>query len=143
MSANAVVLGTAKPASNKFGIALWAAQIILAVAFGAAGGLKLSMPVAELARRHSAYGVLPQWLVWLIGAVEIIGATGLIVPAAIRIQPRLTPIAAVALITITVLGLGFQLSLGEVRALPITLILGALAFFVAWGRFKKVPITAR
>ena len=37
----------------------------------------------------------------------------------------------------------FHLSCGEAQVLPITLILGGLAAFVAWRRFKTMPIQPR
>jgi hypothetical protein len=39
-----------------------------------------------------------------------------------------------------VLAAGFHLMRAENQALPITVIIGALALFVAWGRYKKLPI---
>jgi putative oxidoreductase len=36
-----------------------------------------------------------------------------------------------------------HVSRGDAGALPINLTLGALAAFVAWGRFRKAPIRAR
>jgi hypothetical protein len=35
---------------------------------------------------------------------------------------------------------GFHASLGEFASLPVNVLLGALAGFVAWGRFKAAPI---
>jgi hypothetical protein len=37
----------------------------------------------------------------------------------------------------------FHLTRGETSALGINLALGALAAFVAWGRFREAPIAAR
>jgi hypothetical protein len=42
-----------------------------------------------------------------------------------------------------VLAAVFHVSRGEVGMLPINLVIGGLAAFVAWGRWKKVPIAPR
>jgi len=83
------------------------------------------------------------WLVRFIGVAEVAGAIGLILPAATRIKPVLTPLAAVGILVIMVLATGFHIYKGEFHALPVTLLLGAMATFVAWGRFRKAPIPAR
>jgi hypothetical protein len=41
------------------------------------------------------------------------------------------------------LATGFNLFKGGFAGTPITIILGLIAFFVAWGRFKKRPIYER
>lgn len=105
--------------------------------------MKLMLPGEELAKMNPAFGALPQGLVWFIGASEIAGAVGVILPAASRIVPGLTTLAAVGLTAIMLMATVFHLSRGEMRALPTNLALGGLALFVAWGRMKKVPIPAR
>jgi hypothetical protein len=39
-----------------------------------------------------------------------------------------------------ILAMAFHLSRGEAQVLPINLVLGGLAAFVAWGRTSKVPV---
>ena len=83
---------------------------------------------------------MPLPLVRFIGVSELAGAIGLILPAATKIKPTLTPLAALGLLTIMILAMAFHLSRGEAQALPINMALGGLAAFVAWGRTKKAPI---
>jgi putative oxidoreductase len=78
-------------------------------------------------------GDVPRWLVRFIGTSELLGALGLILPAAMRIKPALTGFAALGLLTIMVLAALFHVSRGEFGMLPINSVLGALAAFVAWG----------
>jgi putative oxidoreductase len=122
---------------------LWTAQIVLAALFGTAGVLKITQPIHELAQMIGWPGVVPEWLVRFIGACELAGAVGLVVPAATRILPRLTPLAALGLLTIMMLASMFHIARGEVSALPITFTLGALAAFVVWGRGVAAPIDPR
>ena len=129
--------------SKALHISLWVVQVLLALNFGFAGLMKSTQPIAVLAEKMVWPGVLPEALVRFIGVSELLGALGLILPAATRIKPALTPLAAAGLVTIMVLAMGFHLSRGEVGALPINLVLGALAAFIAWGRWKKAPIQPR
>jgi putative oxidoreductase len=122
---------------------LWAVQIVLGLAFVMAGSMKTSTPYAELAQKMAWVGAVPEGLVRLIGISELLGGLGLIVPAATRIKPWLTPLAAAGLVVVMVLALGFHLSRGEVSVLPVNLVLGLLAAFVAWGRTWKSPVRAR
>lgn len=123
-------------------IALWIAQVLLAVAFGMAGFMKLVSPIDDLAR-NMAWVYEARALVRFIGAAELLGALGLILPAAMRIKPWFTPLAAVALGVVMLLAMGFHATRGEFEALPVNLALGGIATFIAWGRWKKVPIAPR
>jgi putative oxidoreductase len=134
---------TAAAPSKPLHIALWVAQLLLAAAFGFAGILKTTAPIAELAEKMVWPGVIPPALVRFIGASEFAGALGLVLPAATRIKPVLTPIAALGLVVVMILAAGFHVLRGELFALPINLGLAALAAFVAWGRLRKAPIAAR
>lgn len=124
-------------------IALWIAQALLAVGFGMAGWMKVTAPMPELVEKMGWPGALPEPLVRFIGAAELAGAVGIVLPAATRILPFLTPVAGAGLVLVMVLALLFHLSRGELGAVPFNVILGGLAAFVAWGRFKKARILPR
>jgi len=134
---------TTRPRSPRLHIALWVAQGLLAAAFGMAGAMKLATPITALAAQMGWPGDVPAALVRLIGAAELAGALGLVLPSALRIRPVLTPLAAAGLVAVMVLAAGFHLTRGEASMLPANLILGVLAAFVAWGRYRKAPIPAR
>jgi hypothetical protein len=124
-------------------IALWVVQALLAAAFGMAGSMKLFTPIADLAANLPWAADMPEGLVRFIGASEFAAAFGLVLPAAARVKPWLTPLAAVGLVVVMVLAAGFHLMRGEAEALPINLAIGALAAFVAWGRTARAPIMER
>lgn len=124
-------------------VTLWVVQVLLAVAFGMAGVMKSTMPIADLAQNMGWPGVVPAALVRLIGVAELSGALGMILPAATRIRPALTPIAGLGLVLVMLLAAAFHLSRGEAQLVPINVVLGSLAAFVAWGRLRKAPIAAR
>ncbi len=126
-----------------FHVSLWVVQILLAALFGMAGVMKTTTPIAELITKLPWAGAIPEALVRFIGASELAAAFGLILPSATRIRPALTPLAAAGLALVMALAFVFHVARGETQALPINLVLGGLAAFVAWGRAKKAPISAR
>ena len=73
--------------------ALWAAQIVLGLAFVMAGSMKSFTPYPELAHKMAWVSAVPEGLVRFIGISELFGGLGLILPAATRIKPWLTPLA--------------------------------------------------
>lgn len=118
-------------------IALWTAQGLLAFVYLAAGGLKIIRPREQLV----ATGRL-DWMkdnsdaaVKAVGAVEILGALGVILPEATGIARILTPIAAVGLVIVQIGAVRVHLTRNERQPLPINVILLLLAAFVAIGRF--------
>jgi uncharacterized membrane protein len=119
------------------------AQGVLALVFAMAGLSKLTQPVAALAKSIPYVMTMPEALVRFIGVSELAGALGLILPSVTRIRPVLTAWAAVGLVAVMVLAAGFNVWHGEAQAVPINVVLGALAAFVARGRFGKARIPHR
>jgi predicted tellurium resistance membrane protein TerC len=139
---NAASVADARATGKGWTRALWVAQVLLAIAFGMAGAMKTFTPIEELAKKLPWVTTLPS-LVRFIGVSELAAALGLVLPAAARVRPVLTPIAALGLVVIMVLAAGFHILRGEAQAVPINAVLGGLAALVAWGRLRKAPITAR
>jgi len=135
---------TAKgPPSRGLRLALWIVQLILAAAFLMAGFMKATQPVDQLAAAMGWPGDIPPLLLRFIGLAEFAAALGLVLPAATRIRPVLTPLAASGLVVIMVLAFLFHIPRGEYSSLPLNAAFGVLAAFVAWGRFFRAPIPAR
>lgn len=141
VEATAASMNESKPGKG-IQIGLWVVQVLLALAFGMAGAMKAMTPIDELATKMPWVTSAPG-LVRFIGITELLGAIGLILPAATRIQPKLTAYAASGIAVIMVLGTAFHIYRGEGSAVPVTLILAGLAGFVIWGRLKKAPIAPR
>ncbi|CAN5337467.1 hypothetical protein BH09ACT6_BH09ACT6_08280 [soil metagenome] len=73
-------------------------NIVLALAFVASGGMKVARPPAALKSSGMLWvGDFSPAVVKLIGAVEVLGGIGLVLPLVTNIAPVLTPIAAVGL----------------------------------------------
>ena len=133
---------TARP-RRALHIALWVAQVLLAGMFLMTGFMKLTQPVDALAGQMPWVLTVPVALVRFIGAAELAGALGLLLPSLTRIQPRLTVLAALGLVVVMVLASGLHLSRGEGAMVPMNLVLAAVAGFIAWGRSKAAPIAPR
>lgn len=129
--------------SKALHISLWIAQVLLAAMFLMSGFMKVSQPIDQLSKMLPWTAQVSEGLVRFIGASEILGAFGLMLPSLVRIQPKLTPIAAVGLALVMLFAAAFHISRGETPAIGMNFILIALAAFVAWGRFKKAPITPK
>ena len=124
-------------------VALWIVQVLLGLAFVMAGFTKTFQPLDALAAQMPWTVVVGGTMTRFIGVSELLGGIGLILPAATRIRPGLTALAGAGLATVMLLAAIFHASRGEAMALPVNLVLGGLAAFVAWGRFKKAPIAPR
>jgi uncharacterized membrane protein YphA (DoxX/SURF4 family) len=140
MSTSALARPAAPETTRRLRNGLWIAQAVLALVFVMTGVLKLTISPADLARSSSG---LSLGLIRFIGIAELAGAFGLILPAATRILPALTPVAAAALALVMVLAGIFHASRGEFVSVIPVLVLGVLALFVAWGRTVRAPISAR
>lgn len=117
-----------------FRVALWGVQLLLALMFFGAGVFKTLTPIDELAATMPWVGYSPAWIVRLVGISEVLGGIGLVLPAATRLLPFLTPLAAAGLVTIMVLAAGMHGTHGELEGIPVNVVLGGLALFVAVGR---------
>ena len=132
------------PVPNKsLHVTLWVTQVLLALAFGMAGLMHVTKPIAELSKTMGWTANAPEALVRFIGLAELAGALGLILPGLTRIKPGLTAWAATGLATMMVLAGFVHASRSEASMLTVNVVLGGLAAFVAWGRFRKAPIVSR
>ena len=114
--------------------ALWIIQILLALAFGVAGVLKATQG-RKLEDRMPWVEDFSDRTVRFIGVMELLGAIGLVLPAATGVATWLTPLAATGLAVVMVLAILTHLRRKEPQVTPVNLALGLLAAFVAWQRF--------
>jgi hypothetical protein len=119
-------------AMKKIDKMLWIFQLLLAALFLFAGGMKLVMPAADLARQSS----LPVPFIHFIGVAEVLGALGLVLPGLVRFWRVLTPIAASGLGIIMIGATVLSASGGPAAAALIPFIVGVIAVFIAYGRWR-------
>lgn len=124
-------------------IAFWTVQVLLAFLFGMAGFMKTTLPYVKLAKQVPWSAVVGETLTRFIGICELAGSVGLILPALTRIRPILTAAVGAGLALIMLLASGYHIIHGEFQVVPLNFVLGGLAAFVAWGRFRKAPISPR
>ena len=122
------------------GIAVWVAQVLLAVAFLGAGAMKLMQPKEKLAKNMGWVEDFSQPTVRIIGALEVLGAIGVVLPALTGILPWLTPLAALGLVLLMAGAVYTHLRREEGSAVVPPAVLLLLAALVAVGRSFVLPL---
>jgi putative oxidoreductase len=121
-------------------VVLWILQVLLAAAFFAHGCLFL-WPPPEVAALMNAS--LPRWFQLFLGVAEILAAIGLILPGLTRIMPGLVAWAADGIVIVMVSATIYHVVRGEWSSGAVTLLLLAMAAFVAYMRHRVLPIGVR
>ena len=121
-------------------VAVWIVSGVLAALYLMAGFTKLVKTKQDLLAepRMAWAGDFTSGQVKGIGAVEVAGAIGLVLPWLIGVAPLLTPIAALGLALVQVGAAITHIRRGESATVPINLVLCALAVFVAVVRFGQL-----
>jgi len=114
---------------------LWIAQGVLAAVFLFSGGMKFVMSIEDMTQQMP----MPGWLLHFIGMCEVLGALGMILPWLTRMRPGLTPLAAAGLVIIMIGATVTTLTTGNMATALIPLVVGVLAAFVAYGRWRQMP----
>jgi len=105
-------------------------QILLALLFLFAGAMKFIIPIEQMTKQMP----LPAWFLYFIGAVEILGAIGLILPQLLRVRPGLTPLAAMLLVPIMIGATAITLQTAPASGAILPLVTGILCACVGYGR---------
>lgn len=116
-------------------IALWIIQALLALVFVFSGAMKFIIPVEEMTKEIA----LPGLFLHFIGVCEILGGLGLILPWLLRIRPGLTPLAAAGLVIIMIGAVVITMTTMGVTMAILPFVVGFLAAFVAYGRWRLAP----
>jgi hypothetical protein len=127
--------------SPPMNVLLWVLQVALAL-LSLAGGAYKVFQFDELAKVPAA-GALSRSGWGVIGVFEMLCAVFLIVPAAAKWMPALTPLAAAALtlesLALAVLYARYSLALTAANPLVYVVVMGLMAAFVAYGRYALGP----
>jgi uncharacterized membrane protein YphA (DoxX/SURF4 family) len=121
-------------------ILLWVLQVLLALAFFAHGLLFVFPPAAMVDQMNAS---LPRWFQLVLGIAEVLAAVGLTLPGVTRVQPWLVPCAAAGVMIVMISATIFHLMRGEVSSAITTLVLLAMATFIAYMRWRVFPIRPR
>jgi len=115
---------------------LWTVQAVLAALFLYAGGFKLALPLAALAKLSP----LPAPFLKFVGVCEVTGAIGLVLPGLLKIRTGLTPLAAAGLVGIMVGATVVTVATQGVAPAVLPFVVGILAATVAYGRWQRAPL---
>lgn len=126
--------------SRALSIGLWIIQILLALVY-LAHGLMMLFPPAELAEIMNEQLGIP--LRMFIGIAEIAAVAGLIGPGLTRLLPWGTLLTAICLTVLMILAMSTHLSRGEYSSALTCLIIGCMTSFLAYARWKLLPIRGR
>jgi hypothetical protein len=120
--------------------ALWIIQGLLALFFALGSGApKLVLPLDTLPMPIP----LPGPFIKFVGLAEVLGGLGLILPGIFHVRPGLTPLAAAGLVLVTIGATVYQLMAGQPESALFAVVIGLLAAFVAYGRWRLVPHQGR
>ncbi len=128
--------GSAKPSGKLLNVVLWIIQGLLALTFLFAGGIKLVVPIAAMAKQVA----LPGSFLRFIGVAEVLGGLGMILPGITRIRTGLTPLAACGLVIIMIGATWISVKEGTVLSALTPFVVGLLSAFVAYGRSRLAPL---
>jgi len=123
-------------------IVLWIIAGLLAAAFLAAGTMKLTQPKEKLSAGMPWTDDFSAGAIKGIGALELLAAIGLVLPAALDIVPVLVPLAALGLVLVMAGAMVTHARRKENQMIVVNLALAALAGIVAWGRFGPYSFTS-
>ncbi len=116
-------------------VVLWILQCALAVTFAGVGLLKLTRSRTELANAMEWVNDFSDTTVKTIGALELLAAVGLVLPALSGVATVLVPLAAVGLMLLMIAATVIHQRRGEQQMITGNIALLAMAAVVVWGRF--------
>lgn len=128
--------------SKGLNITLWVAQGLISLTLIWAGYAKLFQPIEETAKMLP-WALDNPGLLKFTGIIDLLGGIGIVLPAALKIQPKLTVFAAYGTIALMIAASIFHISRGEASLIGMNIFFFILAAFVVWGRTKKVPFLAK
>jgi hypothetical protein len=115
---------------------LWVLQVLLALLFLFAGGVKLVIPIEQLTKQTP---MLSGTFLRFVAVLEVLGALGLILPRLLKIRPGLTPLAAAGLVGIMIGATVVTVATGGVVQALFPAVVGIVLVFVAYGRWRLAP----
>jgi hypothetical protein len=120
-------------------ILLWVLQVLAALLYGASGVMKVFM-FDKVSEGVPSFGALPRGAWRALGILELACTVGLIVPAALHLQPALTVVAAAFLTVESLVFVWVHAKYREIAPIILSGALGLLMAFIAYGRIFLQPI---
>jgi len=120
-------------------ILFWVLQVLAALLYGASGVMKVFM-FDKASEGVPSFGALPRKAWLALGVLELVCTAGLIVPSAFHWQPVLTVVAAALLGVESLVFVGVHVQYRETTPIIMSVVLGLLMAFIAYGRMVVSPI---
>lgn len=118
---------------------LWVLQVLAALLYAASGVMKVFM-FDKVSADVRSFDALPREAWMALGIIELACAVGLIVPAALHWQPKLTVVAATVLAAESLVFIWVHAKYRELAPIVMGGVLGLLMAFIAYGRMVLRPI---
>lgn len=121
-------------------VLLWIVQAVLAIKLVSVSythAFRRSLPTMQEAIKRLGKSSRP--VLALVAVSTFLAAVGLILPGVLGVFPRITPVTAGILSILLVASLFFHLVSREKPKIFVSIVLFALAAFVAWGRWTLFP----
>lgn len=119
-------------------ILLWILQVLMAL-FCVAGGTYKITHFEQLQAMNASMRALPQVFWTCVGGLETLAGLGLIFPAAAKVVPVLTPVAAACMAVESLLITLLYVYFHDFSPAAFTVVGGLVAAFIAYGRFVLKP----
>ncbi|MBL7494487.1 DoxX family protein [Frankia sp. AgB1.9] len=113
-------------------VGYWVVIALLGAFYLYGGGKKVTQSKQKLAPMMGWVDTIPMSLVRGIGAVEILGVAGLVLPAATGIVPMLALCAAIGFVVLQLLAAGLHFSRDERKQTGLNAVLIVLAALAVW-----------
>ena len=120
-------------------ILLWVLQILAALIYAASGVMKVFM-LDKIREGVQSFDALPKQAWIALGILELVCVVGLIVPSVFRWHPTLTVVAASLLAIESLVFIGVHVKYNEISPIVMSVVLGLLMAFIAYGRMFLKPI---
>jgi hypothetical protein len=120
-------------------ILLWVLQVVGGLLYGSSGVMKVFM-FDTISDGVPSFGALPRGAWMALGILELVCTVGLIVPDALRWHPKLTVVAAAVLAIESLVFVGVHVKYRETTPIILSVVLGVLMAFIAYGRMVLNPI---
>lgn len=128
---------TQAPPRKGLHVTLWVVQVLLALLFLFGGAMKFIMPIEEMTKQMPS---MSGTFLHFIGVCEILGGLGMVLPGLLKIKTGLTPLAAAGLVIIMIGAVVVSYQVQGAKGAVLPLVTGLLAAFVAYGRWRLVPL---
>lgn len=119
-------------------VLLWVLQVLTALLYAASGVMKVFM-FEKISQDIPSFGALPRGAWTAMGVLELACSLGLVLPAALDWRPQLTVVAATLLAVESLVFVWVHVKCHETPPLVMSVVLGLLMAFVAYGRTALSP----